>query len=91
MENNINSKHCITITKREKLQATGVLDVLSFDDENIVAQTDNGIMILKGYNLHINNLNLEKSSLDVDGTITGLTYDDEDFGKKGSMLSRIFK
>ncbi len=88
---NTNSKHCITLTKREKLQATGVQDVLSFDDENIVAQTDNGIMILKGYNLHINNLNIEKSSLDVDGTITSISYDDDDYGKKGSVLSRIFK
>lgn len=88
---NANSKHCITLTKREKLQATGVQDVLSFDDENIVAQTDNGIMILRGYNLHINNLNLEKSCLDVDGTIVSISYDDDDYGKKGSVLSRIFK
>ncbi len=90
MENS-GSKHCITITRREKLSATGVLEVLSFDDENIVAQTDNGIMILRGYNLHINSLNLEKGSLDVDGNITSLGYDDEEYGKKGSILSKIFK
>lgn len=88
---NTNSKHCITLTKREKFQATGVQDVLSFDDENIVAQTDNGILILRGCNLHINNLNLEKSSLDVDGNIVSINYDDDDYGKKGSLLSRIFK
>lgn len=87
---NTSSKHCITITKREKLSATGVVEVLSFDDENIVAQTDNGILILKGYNLHINNLNLEKGALDIDGTILSLGYDDA-IEKKGSILSRIFK
>lgn len=89
MENS-GSKHCITITRRERLSATGVLEVLSFDDENVVAQTDDGIMILKGINLHINNLNLEKGALDVDGTILSLGYDD-DISKKGSVLSRIFK
>ena len=88
---NLSSKHCITITKREKFSATGVLEVLSFDEENIVAQIDNGIMLLRGYNLHINNLNLEKSCLDVDGTITSLSYDDEVYNKKGSIISKIFK
>lgn len=88
---NSNSKHCITLNRREKLQATGVTDVLSFDEENIVAQTDMGILILRGYNLHILNLNLEKGSLDVDGTIQNISYDDGDYDKKGSILSRIFK
>ncbi len=88
---NTGSKHCINLTKREKLSATGVVDVLSFDEENIVAQTDCGIMIIHGYNLHINNLNLEKSCLDIDGTVTSISYDDEEYGKKGSLLSKIFK
>ena len=90
MENQ-NSKHCITLTRREKLSSTGILEVLSFDDENIVAQTDNGIMIIKGIDLHINSLNLEKSSLDVDGIVTSISYDDNDRIEKGSLLSRIFK
>lgn len=85
-------KHCITINHRQKLSATGILEVLSFDDENIAAQTDSGIMILTGYNLHVNNLSLEKNSLDVTGTITGISYTDDDYNdKKASLLSKIFK
>lgn len=90
MENS-NSKHCITLNRRERLQATGVTDVISFDEENIVAQTDIGVLILRGYSLHILNINLEKGSLDVEGTIQDISYDDAEHSKKGSVLSRIFK
>lgn len=84
------SKHLITIEKREKVCMSGVLDVLSFDEENIVAQTDSGIIILRGYNLHINNLNLDKGDLNIDGTILSLTYDDLPNSKE-SFLNRLFK
>ncbi|MGN1318154.1 MAG: sporulation protein YabP [Lachnospirales bacterium] len=87
---NSSSKHCITLNRREKLQATGVSDVLSFDEENIVAQTDIGILIIRGENLHILSLNLEKGALDIEGIIENIGYDDN-IDKKGSLLSRIFK
>lgn len=84
------SRHTITLDNREKLNITGVTDVLSYDEENIVAQTEKGILIIRGDNLHIANLNTDKGTLTADGNISSLTYDNEqEF--KGSLLSRIFK
>ena len=37
---------------------TGVLDVLSFDDQIIIAETDLGLLTIKGENLKINKLRL---------------------------------
>lgn len=87
MENN---RHTITLDNREKLVATGITDILSFDEENIIAQTENGILIIKGYNLHINSLNLEKGNLIADGNVSSITYDNEN-SSKGSIWSRLFK
>lgn len=87
MENN---SHTITLDNREKLQASGITDILSFDEETIVAQTNDGILIIRGSNLHITSLNLEKGSLIADGSVTGLNYDNET-AQSGGLLSRLFK
>ncbi|MDO4300898.1 MAG: sporulation protein YabP [Clostridia bacterium] len=84
------SKHTINLDNREKLVATGITDILSFDEENIVAQTENGILVIRGYNLHINSLNLEKGSLTADGNVYSLSYDNENSSKR-SLLGRLFK
>ncbi len=90
MEERASSRHTITIDKREKLSASGVTDVLSFDEENIVAQTDKGILIIQGHNLHINNLNPDKGELAAEGTITSLSYEEEGLTKSG-LWGRLFK
>lgn len=86
-------KHNVTMESREHISITGVLDVLSFDEESIVADTDMGILTMKGMNLHVNKLNLEEGQLVVDGEIDSLEYSDGNtFSKgKGSLLSKIFK
>ena len=54
-----NGRHLVTMENRERLSVTGVNDVLSFDEESIVADTDMGVLVLKGVDLHVNKLNLE--------------------------------
>lgn len=86
-------KHSLVMDKREKLSMTGVTDVISFDEEMVVAETEMGIIILKGINLHVNRINLEKGELDIDGEINSLVYEDSDsFGKGGSsFFNKIFR
>ena len=50
------TSHGLTLTRREKINATGITDVISFDEENIVAQTTMGVLIIRGDKLHINSL-----------------------------------
>lgn len=90
MEERASSRHTITIDKRERLSASGVTDVLSFDEENIVAQTDKGILVIHGRNLHISNLNPDKGELSAEGIITSLSYEEESMGKSG-FWGRLFK
>jgi sporulation protein YabP len=82
--------HSLTLQNREQLQAEGITDLLSFDEENIVAMTQDTALIIKGYSLHIGGLNLDKGSLTVTGNIGAILYDDKLSDKKPSMLSRLF-
>ncbi|MDR1530982.1 MAG: sporulation protein YabP, partial [Clostridiales bacterium] len=77
------ARHAITIDHRENATITGVLDVISFDEETIVADTELGVLILHGASLHVNRLNLESGDLEIDGDIAGINYEDQGSYAKG--------
>ena len=87
------SKHSINILNRTNIKITGVIDVVSFDEEMIVSETELGVLILKGLNFHINKLNLDNGDLEIDGEIYNLVYEDKSSYNKpnNSILSKIFK
>ena len=45
----------IVLENREKLNITGIVDVLSFDDQIIIIETELGLLTIKGEDLKINN------------------------------------
>ena len=87
------NQHNINILDRTNIKMTGVLDVISFDEEMIVSETELGVLILKGLNFHISKLNLDSGDLEIDGEIYSLIYEDKSsYGKTGSgILRKIFK
>jgi len=84
--------HNISMHNRELVNITGVKDVLSFDAGEILLDTEQGILMIRGQELHISRLTLEKGEVDVDGKVDSLTYSDTGCGKAGeSFLGRLFK
>lgn len=85
--------HNIVIENREKLSVTGVVDVESFNDECVVADTELGLLIIRGEDIHINKLNLDNSELSIEGNIYSCEYSDKDGSKsKGSgFWGKMFK
>ncbi len=82
----------IVLENREKLNITGVLDVLSFDDQIVILETELGLLTVKGENLRINKLSLDSSEVTIDGTIYQLAYSEKDsMEKSGGFLGKIFK
>mgnify|MGYP002518278336 CR=1 FL=1 len=72
---------------------TGVLDVLAFDLNEVLLETEQGMLNVKGKDLHVNRLNLEKGEVDIEGRIDSLTYSEvKSPGKQAeSFLGRLFK
>lgn len=83
--------HRLTVEGRKAGTVTGVVDVLSFDLTEILLETEQGMLMIKGSDLHVNRLTLEKGEVDVEGKIDSLTYSDAAAKPTGtSILSRLF-
>jgi sporulation protein YabP len=87
------SKHTVAIDRRAGITVTGVVDVISFDEETIITETEMGVLLIHGSNLHVNRLHLDSGELSVDGDINSVSYEDAaGFGKgKSSFWGKLFK
>lgn len=68
------SEHEVHIINRESVTIKGVVHVESSDDEEVVLDTDLGLLIVRGEDLQIKQLNLEEGTFSLEGTINGLQY-----------------
>ncbi len=82
----------LILENRSKLSISGVLDVLSFDDQVVIVETELGLLTVKGENLRINKLSIDTSEVIVEGDISNLSYSEKELDKKsGGFLGKIFK
>ena len=96
MEDNtsINKKaHKLILNNRRCGNLTGVRDVLSFDENEIILETDQGMLMMKGKELHVSRLMLDKGEVDIDGRIDSVTYSEQGSRteRTESFLGRLFK
>lgn len=66
--------HELHITNRENVLIKGVLHVNSFDDQEVVLDTDCGTLTIRGEDLHIKQLDLQDGSFSVEGIVHSLQY-----------------
>jgi sporulation protein YabP len=86
------SRHSLNIDRRESVNVSGMTDVISFDEETVIGETEMGIIIIRGSNLHVKRINLENGELSVSGEIDGISYENPSGYTKGkSLISRLFK
>lgn len=85
--------HKFMLTNRRTCIISGVSDVLSFDLNEILLETDQGMLMIRGKDLHVNRLTLEKGEVDIEGKIDSLTYSDVNtYGNKAeTFLGKLFK
>ena len=94
-KNNINSSimQNVVLENREKLSISGVNDVLSFDDQIVILETQLGLLTIKGENLRINKLSIDSEEVVIEGEINNLAYSEKDIERTSgsSLLGKIFK
>lgn len=85
--------HKVSINGRRSGTITGVADVLSFDVNEILLETEQGMLMVKGSELHVKRLSVEKGEVDIEGLIDSLTYSNSSSkGQKAeSLMGRLFK
>ena len=80
------------LENRNAASLTGVREVVSFDENQVVMDTDMGLLTIKGKDLHVSRLTVEKGELEVEGQVDSLAYSsNEAYRKTGqSILDRLF-
>lgn len=83
-------RHQLTLVDREELVIDGVVSLGSYDEKEIAMETEQGVLMIKGEGLNIKQLNLEQGNIVVEGTVKGLSYEDDQRQRKG-LLERFLK
>ncbi len=84
----------LILESRNKLSVSGVRDVISFDDQIVLVDTELGLLTIKGENIRINKLSIDTSEVIIEGDISFLSYSDNDKSSKennSSFFGKIFK
>lgn len=85
--------HKVVLQNRNSGSITGISDVVSFDENSIVLDTDMGLLTIKGKDMHVSRLTLEKGEVDIEGNMESFQYSSNEALRKSgeSLLSRLFK
>ena len=76
--------HRLTLDSRSRLSITGVLEVESFDDTEILLTSTRGPMSIRGQGLHLQQLSIDGGQVLVDG----ISYEDDI--PRGGFFARLF-
>ena len=93
-ERQASRQHRVILTNRGTCALNGISDILSFDVNEILLETEMGMLMIRGIDLHVNRLTLEKGEVDLSGKIDSIQYSDVNngTGSQGeSLLGRLFK
>ncbi len=91
-QSSINVIQNIVLENRERLNVTGINDILSFDDQVVILSTELGMLTVKGNELKINKLNIDESEVKIEGNIASISYSQNVEESKGEgIFSKIFK
>ena len=80
--------HHLIMEDRSKLSITGVEDVISFDETEIITRTGYGNLIIRGMGLHIGKLTLDSGEVSIDGSVRELCYEEPIVA--GGFWSKLF-
>ncbi len=90
-DKNTQKGHKVQITDRKQGIISGVKDVISFDTELVLLDTHMGLLTIKGKELHVKRLTLERGEVDVEGEFDSFVYTQSKSAKRAAFASRLFK
>ncbi|MBR5389983.1 MAG: sporulation protein YabP [Clostridia bacterium] len=82
--------HSLVLEERHRLSVSGVSEVLSFDEDQVVMETALGRLSVEGEGLHVEKLSLDVGELTLEGNIQSLLYSHDGKSKGGSFWSKVF-
>ena len=91
-EKKSSGQHSVLVNDRRNGTVTGVKEVDSFNENEIQMLTECGRLLIKGENLHVKELHLEKGEAQIEGKINSLTYaTNVRLQDRKSLVKRMFQ
>ncbi|WP_075979834.1 sporulation protein YabP [Bacillus massilinigeriensis] len=85
-------EHDVIMRGRKQLEITGVKQVESFDNEEFLLETVMGFLSIRGQNLQMKNLDVDKGIVSIKGKVFDLIYLDDQHGEKAKgFFSKLFR
>ncbi|KAF0816349.1 MULTISPECIES: sporulation protein YabP [unclassified Cytobacillus] len=85
-------EHDVIMRGRRLLDITGVKQVESFDNEEFLLETVMGFLAIRGQNLQMKNLDVDKGIVSIKGKVFDLVYiDDQNGDKAKGFFSKLFR
>ena len=82
--------HIIHIENRQFISITGVNDVESFNENEVILSTEFGELHVDGNGLHITKLSLDEGQVIIEGEIIAFDYGNPP-DENSSLISRLFR
>ena len=82
--------HSIHIDNRMRISVTGVMDVESFSEQEVLLLTEAGPLSIAGSNLHLSKLNLEDGQICIEGELLALDYEPPEAERRG-LFGKVFR
>lgn len=82
--------HSIHIDNRMRTSITGVMDVLSFNEQEVMLMTEAGGLNIVGSALHLSRLNLEDGQICIEGELLALDYESNE-GERRGLFGKVFR
>jgi sporulation protein YabP len=82
--------HSIIVENRKKIVLTGVRDVESFNENDIIIVTHSGGLRIRGKNLEIGKISIETGDLEMTGDVTSLHYSNLD-RTPNNFITKLFR
>ena len=88
-----NKLHSLTIKNRQGIQVEGVLEVVRFDDSEVILETVCGTLSIDGEGLHLSEWNAERGLAAFEGRVDAVTYFDkkQEDSKTHGLFGKLLK
>lgn len=83
--------HLLSVRNRKRIDMTAVKSIERFDQEEFYIKTSQGFLLVRGEEMRIVHLDVDKGLLTLEGTIKQINYEEDDEGGQGKgILQKLF-
>ena len=90
-EKNVVMPHKLHIDNRNRIVLTGIAEVISFDDKQVVLDTVQGMLSIYGEGLRVDRLTIDNGEAGIEGKVYKIEYTDSKGNSGGSIFGRLFR